>query len=76
MPSSVIDRAFAVNVRVALLMTREFVKRRDDYGRIINLSTDATQVFTYGASKAAIEAFTRSIVAEVGKYGMRYGNYR
>jgi 3-oxoacyl-[acyl-carrier protein] reductase len=76
MPSSVIDRTFAVNVRGALLMTREFVKRRDDYGRIINLSTDAAQVFAYGTSRAAIEAFTRSIAAEVGKYGIRYGNYR
>ncbi|MDR2260140.1 MAG: SDR family oxidoreductase, partial [Azoarcus sp.] len=61
----VIDRTFAVNARGTLLMIREFVKRRSDYGRIINLSTDAAQVFAgqiaYGASKAAVEAFTRSI---------------
>ena len=52
----VIDDTFAVNVRSALLMIREFVNHRGDYGRIINLSTDAAQVFagqiTYGASKA------------------------
>jgi 3-oxoacyl-[acyl-carrier protein] reductase len=72
---SVIDETFAVNVRGTLLMTREFVKRRGNYGRIINFSTDAAQAFpgqqiTYSASKAAIEAFTRSIAIGVGKYGI------
>ena len=70
----IIDETFDVNIRGTLLMTREFVKRRGDYGRIINLSTDAAQVFagqiTYGASKAAVEALTRSIALEVGKYGI------
>ncbi len=41
----VIDETFAVNVRGSLLMTAEFVRRRGDYGRIINLSTDSAQVF-------------------------------
>jgi 3-oxoacyl-[acyl-carrier protein] reductase len=67
-----IGGTFDVNVKGTLLMIREFVNRRGDYGRIINLSTDAAQVFagqiTYGASKAAIEAFTRSIAIEVGRY--------
>lgn len=70
----VIDDTFAVNVRGSLLMTREFVNNRNDYGRIINISTDAAQVFagqiTYGASKATLEALTRSIALEVGKYGI------
>ena len=70
----VIDNTFAVNVRGALLMIREFVNHRGDYGRIINLSTDAAQVFagqiTYGASKATMEALTRSIAMEVGQYGI------
>ena len=71
---SVIDDTFAVNVRGSLMMIREFVNNRGDYGRIINLSTDAAQVFagqiTYGASKATLEALTRSIALEVGKYGI------
>jgi 3-oxoacyl-[acyl-carrier protein] reductase len=72
---SVIDDTFAVNVRGTLLMIREFVNRRGDYGRIINFSTDAAQAFpgvqiTYSASKAAIEAFTRNIAIGVGKYGI------
>ena len=70
----VIDDTFAVNVRGSILMTREFVKNRGDYGRIINLSTDASQTFagqiTYGASKATLEALTRSIALEVAQYGI------
>jgi 3-oxoacyl-[acyl-carrier protein] reductase len=70
----VIDETFSVNVRGSLLMTSEFVRRRGDYGRIINLSTDSAQVFAgqiaYGASKATLEALTRSIAMEVGRYGI------
>ena len=71
---SVIDDTFALNVRGSLLMTREFICRRGNYGRIINVSTDAAQVFagqiTYGASKATLEALTRSIALEVAQYGI------
>lgn len=71
---AVIDDTFAVNVRGSILMTREFINHRGDYGRIINLSSDAAQVFagqiTYGASKATLEALTRSIAMEVAKYGI------
>ena len=71
---NVIDDTFAVNVRGSLMMTREMINHRGDYGRIINLSTDASQVFagqiTYGASKATLEALTRSIALEVAKYGI------
>ena len=74
LPRKVIDDTFAVNVRGTLLMTREFIRHRGDYGRIISLSTDAAQVFagqiTYGASKATLEALTRSIALEVAKYGI------
>ena len=71
---NVIDDTFAVNVRGSILMTREFVNHRTSYGRIINISTDAAQIFagqiTYGASKATLEALTRSIALEVAKYGI------
>ena len=50
------------------------VRHWNAYGRIVNISTDAAQVFagqiTYGASKATIEALTRSIALEVAKYGI------
>ena len=72
--SKVIDDTFAVNVRGSILMTREFINNRGEYGRIINISTDAAQVFagqiTYGASKATLEALTRSIALEVAQYGI------
>ena len=71
---NVIDDTFAVNVRGSILMMRELINHRGDYGRIINISTDAAQIFagqiTYGASKATLEALTRSIALEVGKYGI------
>ena len=70
----VIDDTFAVNVRGSILMIREMVRHRSDYGRIINLSTDAAQSFpgqiTYGASKATMEALTRSIALELAPYGI------
>ena len=70
----VIDNTFAVNVRGSILMTREFIKHHGDYGRIINISTDASQIFagqiTYGASKATLEALTRSIALEAAQYGI------
>ena len=72
--SSVIDDTFGVNVRGSILMTRELINHRGAYGRVINLSTDAAQVFpgqiTYGASKATLEALTRSIATEVAPYGI------
>ena len=71
---NVIDDVFAVNVRGSILMTREMINNRGDYGRIINISTDAAQIFagqiTYGASKATLEALTRSIALEVAQYGI------
>ena len=70
----VIDDTFAVNVRGSLLMMRGLIEHRGACGRIVNLSTDAAQVFSgqiaYGASKATLEALTRSVALEVAKYGI------
>jgi len=73
-----LDRYYAVNFRGTVLMMREFVRRyqqrQGSWGRIINLSTDAAQRFAgqivYGATKATIEAFTRSIAIEAGPLGI------
>lgn len=69
----VIDDTFGVNVRGSIMMIKEMVNHRGEYGRVINISTDAAQIFagqiTYGASKATMEALTRSIALEVAKYG-------
>ena len=73
-----LDQTFDVNTRAAVLLIAEFVRhyqhRQGRWGRIINLSTDAAQAFSgqiaYGASKAAMEAFTRSVAIEVGPLGI------
>lgn len=76
--SDAYQQTFNVNASATLLMSAEYVKRYQERsgesGSIINFSTDAAQTFagqiTYGASKAAIEAFTRSIAIEVGHLGI------
>lgn len=73
-----IDRHFQVNTRAAVLMMSTFARRFEEhdlrFGRIINISTDAAQSFptqiSYGASKAALEAYTRSAAAELGPPGI------
>jgi 3-oxoacyl-[acyl-carrier protein] reductase len=73
-----IQRHFAVNVRAALLLMREFAvrhhRRGSTAGSIINVSTDAARAFAtqigYGASKAALEAMTRSAAIELGPLGV------
>ena len=47
----IIDDTFAVNVRGSLLMTREFINRRGDFGRVINISTDG---FIFGNGRIEV----------------------
>ncbi len=73
-----LQRYFSVNVISAVLLIHEFAlrhrARKAVFGRILNISTDAAQVFAtqigYGGSKAAMEAFTRSIAWELGPFGI------
>jgi len=73
-----IDRHFAVNTRAPVLLIAEFARRFDGRrgkgGRVINISTDWARAFAgeiaYGASKAALEAFTRSLAMELGPAGI------
>jgi 3-oxoacyl-[acyl-carrier protein] reductase len=73
-----IDAHFVVNTRAfALLMAeylRRYLSRGAKSGRIINTSTDAAHAHTanvsYAASKHAIESYSRSAAAELGKYGV------
>jgi len=72
------DASLGVNVRAAALLTRELARRLRDrgerWGRVVNLSTDAAQCFAtqvaYGASKAALESFTRTAAVELGPLGI------
>jgi 3-oxoacyl-[acyl-carrier protein] reductase len=73
-----IDAHFEVNARAYALMMSEYlqryVQRNAQWGRIVNLSTDAAHAHevnvSYAASKHAIESYSRSAAAEMGKYGI------
>lgn len=72
------DKHFSVNSRaVALIMAeyaRRFVSRGANGGRIINVSTDGASGFgtevSYGASKHALESYSRAAAKELGRYGI------
>jgi 3-oxoacyl-[acyl-carrier protein] reductase len=76
--AAIIDAHFAVNARAYALMMaeyfRRYLRREAEWGRIINLSTDAAHAhvanISYAASKHAIESYSRSAAVEMGKYGV------
>ena len=73
-----IDKHMTINVRATVLLMQEFVRRHvargADWGRIVNISTDAAHAHgnnvSYAASKHAIESYSRSAASELGKYGI------
>lgn len=65
------DALFNLNVRGLFFVTQEAVKRLNDGGRIVNISSGITRVnasggSVYAATKSAVEAFTRCWAAELG----------
>jgi 3-oxoacyl-[acyl-carrier protein] reductase len=70
------DRLFAINVRGVLNGCKLAAKRLRDGGRIVNISTSVIGMSPAGygpycATKAAVEALTRSLCKEVGQRGIR-----
>jgi 3-oxoacyl-[acyl-carrier protein] reductase len=76
-----LDKHYAVNIRAMALLCAEFVKRYKKSmpgskdGRIINLSSGQSVgpmpgELAYVATKGAVEAFTVSLSAEVGRLGI------
>jgi len=72
-----IDRHFAVNTRAVVLMMQEFglrhIRAGRSWGRIINISSDSYMHLgntAYGASKHAMESYTRAAAHELGPYGV------
>jgi 3-oxoacyl-[acyl-carrier protein] reductase len=69
---------FAVNTRAVALMIEEFARRhihrKASWGRIINISTDGAYAHpsnvSYGASKYAVESYSRAAAVELGPYGI------
>jgi len=72
------DKHFAVNSRAVALMMAEYARRHVErgacWGRIINVSTDGASAFSsevsYGASKHALESYSRAAADELGPYGI------
>jgi 3-oxoacyl-[acyl-carrier protein] reductase len=72
------DRHFVVNSRVVALLMAEYARRHVSrgavWGRVVNISTDGADCFpgevSYGASKAALESYSRSAAVELGQYGI------
>ncbi len=72
------DPHFAVNARAVAMLMREFARRHAaqglGWGRIVSVSTEGARCFpgeiSYGASKAAMEALTRSAAVELGPMGV------
>lgn len=75
----VIDRAFAINARGTLLVTKHAARamiRGGKGGAIVNLSSQAAIVAlpghtVYAASKAAVDSITRTSASELGRYRIR-----
>ncbi len=69
---------FNVNAQAVVLLMAEFLNRQiaagKEWGRIINISTDGAHCFpseiSYGASKLALEGYSRSAAVELGQFGI------
>ncbi|MEV6344788.1 SDR family oxidoreductase [Actinoplanes sp. NPDC051851] len=69
------DEVFAVSVRSPFFITKLALPRLRDGGRVVNISSLAgtlatPQMIAYGAGKAALDAFTRSLAVELGPRGI------
>jgi 3-oxoacyl-[acyl-carrier protein] reductase len=72
------DRHFAVNSRAVALLMAEFARRHiaagRRWGRIVNVSTDGASghagAISYGASKHALESYSRAAAQELGPQGI------
>jgi NAD(P)-dependent dehydrogenase (short-subunit alcohol dehydrogenase family) len=73
------DRVMAVNARGAVLVAKHVARGMLDAGRagsIVNVSSQAALValdehLSYSASKAALDAMTRTLCIELGPHGIR-----
>jgi NAD(P)-dependent dehydrogenase (short-subunit alcohol dehydrogenase family) len=71
-----LDALFASNVRAPFLLVRELAPKMRAGGAIISVSSQAGRIgmtngAAYGATKAALEAMTRSWASEFGPRGIR-----
>ncbi|MHB8578060.1 MAG: SDR family oxidoreductase, partial [Dehalococcoidia bacterium] len=75
---AMLDHHFAVNTRAVALLMAEYASRHIErsavWGSIVNVSTDGADCVpgqvSYGASKHAMEAYSRSAAVELGPLGI------
>ncbi|MFF2975119.1 SDR family oxidoreductase [Streptomyces albidoflavus] len=70
-----LDRALEINVKVPVFLTQRLLPLMRDGGRIVNISSVAPRVahphvLGYAMTKGALEAFSRSLAAQVGPRGI------
>ncbi|MBT2399324.1 SDR family NAD(P)-dependent oxidoreductase [Streptomyces sp. ISL-100] len=70
-----IDRVFAINVKAPVFVVQRLLPLLRDGGRIVNVSSVANRiahphVLAYAMSKGALEAFSRSLAAQLGPRGI------
>jgi 3-oxoacyl-[acyl-carrier protein] reductase len=69
------DQMFNNNVKAAFFLTKALHGRLSDHGRVINISSTGSRltdpgIIVYTMAKAAVEAFTRVLAAELGPRGI------
>ncbi len=69
------DQVMTNNCRAAFFLTRVLHPRINDHGRVINLSSAGARltdpgIIVYTMAKAAVDAFTRVLAAELGPRGI------
>ncbi|WP_308408101.1 SDR family NAD(P)-dependent oxidoreductase [Streptomyces mayonensis] len=70
-----LDRVFAINVKAPVFVVQRFLPLLRDGGRIVSISSVANRiahphVLPYAMSKGALEAFSRSLAAQLGPRGI------
>jgi len=77
MPTPEIERLVRINTVAPMVLTKHVVRHMmaDGGGRVVNVSsivgfTGCTGLSVYGATKAALIGFTRSLAREVGRRGV------
>lgn len=69
------DQVFSNNVRGCFFLSKALHSHINDYGRVINISSTGSRltdpgIIVYTMAKAAVDAFTRVLAAELGPRGI------
>jgi NAD(P)-dependent dehydrogenase (short-subunit alcohol dehydrogenase family) len=73
--TDILDRAYAINVRMPFLLTQALLPRLRDDGRVVNISSATVRIgfedaAAYVMSKAALDMFSRLLAKGLGARGI------